>query len=100
MPELMAVPGIELTSSQRQGSVFNFLSHSGNSHVSFLFLFFFFFFCLLSFVFLGPNPLYMEVPRLRVKIGAVAAGLCHSYSNGGLEPHLRLTLQLMATLDP
>ena len=32
------------------------------------FLFFLFFFCLLSFVFLGPHPQHMEVPRPGVKL--------------------------------
>ena len=34
------------------------------------------------------------------KIRAVAAGLCHSHSNAGQEPHLQPTPQLMETLDP
>ena len=33
-------------------------------------------------------------------IGAVAAGLCHSHSNTGSEPHLRPTLQIVAMPDP
>ena len=33
------------------------------------------------------------------QIGAVAAGLCHSHSNAGSEPHLQPTAQLMATPD-
>ena len=40
----------------------------------------------------------MEVPRGR--IGAVAAGLLHSHSNAGSEPHLRPMLQLEAMPDP
>ena len=37
----------------------------------------------------GPHPQHMDVPRLGVgEIGAVAAGLCHSHSNAGAEPHL------------
>ena len=32
--------------------------------------------------------------------GAVAAGLCHSHSHAGSEPHLQPVLKLMATLDP
>ena len=44
----------------------------------------------------------MEIPRLGVRgqIGAVAAGLCQSHSNGGSEPHLQPTPQVTATLDP
>ena len=34
------------------------------------------------------------------RIGAVAASLHHSPSNAGLEPRLRPTPQLAATLDP
>ena len=37
----------------------------------------------------------MEVPRLGVPIGATAAGLHHSHSNMGSEPHLQPTPQLM-----
>ena len=33
------------------------------------------------FVFLGAHPWHVEVPRL-------GAGLCHSHSNTGSEPHL------------
>ena len=60
------------------------------------FLFFFFF------VFLGPLPRHMEIPRLGARglLGAVATGLCHSHSNARSEPHLRPTPQFTATLDP
>ena len=34
------------------------------------------------------------------RIGAVAAGLCHSHSNAGSEPRLQPTPQLAAMLDP
>ena len=34
------------------------------------------------------------------QIGAIAAGLHHSYSNAGSELHLRPTPHLMATPDP
>ena len=34
------------------------------------------------------------------QIGATAAGVHHSHGNAGSEPHLRLTPQLEATLDP
>ena len=37
--------------------------------------------------------------QARGQIRAVAADLCHSYSNEGSKPCLRLT-QLTATLDP
>ena len=38
--------------------------------------------------------------QARGLIGATAAGLRHSPSNAGSEPHLRPTPQLMAILDP
>ena len=41
-----------------------------------------------------------EVSQARGVIRAVAAGLCHSYSNTGSKPHLRPTPQLTAILDP
>ena len=37
--------------------------------------------------------------QVRGQIGATAASLYHNHSNMGSEPHLRPTLQLMATLD-
>ena len=54
-----------------------------------------FYFCFLSFVFFGPHPWHMEVPRLGGQIGATAAGLHHSHSNSRSEPHLRPTPQYM-----
>jgi len=41
-----------------------------------------------------------EGSQARDLIGAVAAGLHHSHSNSGSEPHLRRTPQLKATSDP
>ena len=38
--------------------------------------------------------------QARGRIGAVAAGLCHSHSNAGSEPCLQPTPQLRATPDP
>ena len=38
--------------------------------------------------------------RARGPVGAVAAGLNHSHSNSGSEPHLQPTPQPMATPDP
>ena len=52
------------------------------------------------FFFLWPHLQYMEVPRLGVKLGDVAASLHHSHSNVGSEPHLQPTPQLTATPDP
>ena len=54
------------------------------------FFFFVFFVCL--FVFLGPHPWHMKVPRLGVQL--------EQYSNTRSEPHLRTTPQLTATPDP
>ena len=85
-------------------------------YFSFLFFSFFFFFfriitpptfplqCFLLlffvFVFLGPHPWHMEVPRLGGLIGAVAAGHSHNHSSAGSEPHLWPTPQFTATPDP
>ena len=38
--------------------------------------------------------------QARSRIRAVAAGLHHSHSNVGTEPHLQLTPQLRAMPDP
>ena len=38
--------------------------------------------------------------QARGHIGAAAAGLHHSHSNGGSEPHLQPMLQHAAMLDP
>ena len=52
------------------------------------------------FVFLGLHPWHMEVPRIGLKIRAVAAGLCHSHGNARSELCLQPTPQLPATPDP
>ena len=67
----------------------NIITHG--VHVSFFFLF-------LSF--LGPEPAAYGSSQARGLIGAVAARLCHSYSNVGSELYLRPIPQLTATLDP
>ena len=58
------------------------------------------FFCFFVFVFLVPHLQYMEVPRPRGQIGAIAASLHHSPSNERSVLHLWPTPQLTATLDP
>ena len=58
-------------------------------------LFFYFIFCLFR-----AAPSTYEGSQARGRIGPTAAGLHHSHSIMGSDPHLRLTLQLMATLDP
>ena len=55
----------------------------------------FFFFCLLK-----AAPVAYGVSQARGLTGVVASGLCHSHSNAGSEPHLRLTPQLTAMPDP
>ena len=55
---------------------------------------FFFFFLLMT------APVAYESSQARGQIRAVAAGLCHSYSNTGSEPPLRPVRQLAATVDP
>ena len=55
----------------------------------------FFFFLLFR-----ATPVVYVSSQARSQIGAIAAGLCHSYSNAGSEPHLRTTPQLTAMPDP
>ena len=58
-------------------------------------------FCLfVCFVFSMATPAAHGDSQDRGPIRAVATGLRHSHSNVGSEPHLRLTPQLTATLDP
>ena len=38
--------------------------------------------------------------QARGRIGATAAGLCHSHSNSGSKPRLQTTPQLTTTPDP
>ena len=59
------------------------------------FFFFFFFFCIFR-----AAPAAYGGSQARGLIGAVAAGLHHSHSNMGSEPHLQPTPQLTATPDP
>ena len=61
-----------------------------------IFFFFFFFFFSLS----RAAPAAYGGYQARGPIGAVAPGLCQSHSNAGSKPHLQLTPQLTATLDP
>ena len=68
-----------------------------NYNLSQLFLFFFFFFV---FCLLGAAPTAHGSSQARGCIGAVAAGLHHSHSNAGSEPHLRPAPQLKEMLDP
>ena len=63
-------------------------------------LFYFIYLFILSFLFLGPHPQHMEVPRLGVESGAVAAGLHHSHSHTRSKPRLQPTPQLTETPDP
>ena len=60
--------------------------------LSFLFFFLFFFF--------RAAPAAYGGSQVRGLIGAAAAGLPHSHSNVGSEPHLQPTPQLMPTLVP
>ena len=45
-------------------------------------------------------PMAYGRPQVRGQIGAVTAGLCHSHSDVGSQPHLRPIPQLTETLDP
>ena len=52
------------------------------------------------FVFYRATPAAYGSSQARGLIGAMAAGLHHSHSNVGSEPHLWPTPELMATPDP
>ena len=54
-------------------------------------------FCL--FVISRATPTAYRGSKARGRIGAVAAGLCQSYSNAGSEPNLQPTPQLTVTPD-
>ena len=67
----------------------------------FIFFIFIIFFNFLAFwLFLGPLPRHMEIPRLGGLIKAVATGLHQSHRNSGSELHLQPTPQLAAMPDP
>ena len=66
--------------------------HLNDMCVCIIYTFFFFFFRALLMAYRGSQA--------RGRLGAVAAGLHHSHSSAGSEPHLRPTPQLMATPDP
>ena len=55
----------------------------------------FFFFCLFRAV-----PMAYGSSQATGRVGTAAAGLCHSHSNTGSEPHLGPTPQFMETPDP
>ena len=61
----------------------------------FLFSFYFFFFFIL-----GLHCSMWKFPGSRGRIGAAAAGLCHSHSNEGSKLCLRPTPQVTAMLNP
>ena len=48
----------------------------------------------------SATPVAYGDSQARGQIRAVAAGLYHSHSNMGCEPHLQLTLQLTAMSHP
>ena len=61
---------------------------------------FFFVVVVVFLLFLWAAPAAYGGSQARDPIGAVAAGLRQSHSNGGSEPHLPSTPQLTATPDP
>ena len=67
------------------------------SAVYLFFYFFIFFFVFLLFLWAAPTA--YGGSQARGQIGAVAIGLRQSHSNGGSEPRLQPTPQLMATPD-
>ena len=46
------------------------------------------------------GPAAYEGSQVRGWVGATAAGLCHNHSKVGSKPHLQITPQLTAVLDP
>ena len=52
------------------------------------------------FVFLGPHPQHMEVPRLEVQTELLPPSLHQSHSNARSKPRLQPTPQLMPKPDP
>ena len=66
-------------------------------HFTIVIFIYFLFFCL---AFSRAAPAAYGGSQARGPIGAVVAGLHHSHSNGGSEPGLRSTPQLMAMPDP
>ena len=62
---------------------------------------FFLFLLLFCFVlFFRAIPVAQGSSLVRGRIRSTAVGLCHSHSNMGSQPHLRLTPQFMAMPDP
>ena len=58
------------------------------------------FFLSFCFVLFRATPMAYASSQARGPTGAAVAGLCHSHSNAGSEPHLQPTPQLMAMPDP
>ena len=69
-----------------------------NVTIYFLFILFYFIFCLIAICWAAPMAYGGSQARGQIK--AVAAGLHHSHSNVGSEPHLWPTPQLTAMTDP
>ena len=63
-------------------------------------IFLFFVFCFVFFDISRATLAAYGGSQARGPIGAIAAGLHHSHSNTGSEPHLQPTPQLTAMLDP
>ena len=61
--EILIVDQIEDHSSSETISIISYLEIAVITHLSYEY----YFFLSLSFVFLGPHPLHMEVPRLGIK---------------------------------
>ena len=69
------------------------------TYTTFLINFFFFLFCFVFLLFRAAHVAYGGSQAMGL-IRAVAASLHHSHSKARSEPHLPLTPQLMAMLDP
>ena len=83
--------------SKKEKSPLKYLKYV-TKKIIFIFLFILFYFCLFAFSWAAPAA--YGGSQARSPIGAVAAGLCQSYSNVGSEPCLWPTPQLTARPDP
>ena len=77
--------------NQNIKEIYRSVTHWHSSHHFFLFFIFLLF---------RAAPMAYGSSQARVELGATAAGLHHSHSSEGSEPHLQPTPQLSSTPDP